>query len=80
MADLVLWLVGLFVGVALFGNRLLWRVVGVWDFALLNPLGWVAWWDNENCHIEVPAFAGMTGRACWVMVGVLRFGARLRRT
>ena len=37
-------MVGWFVGVALFGNRLLWRVVGVWDFALLNPLGWVACW------------------------------------
>ena len=55
-----------FVGVALFGNRLLWRVVGVWDFALLNPLGGVAWRDNENCCIGVPAFAGMTGLACWV--------------
>ena len=58
---LVLW----FVGVAQVG-RPLWRGVALWDFASLNPLGWGACWDNENCHIEVPAFAGMTGGACFV--------------
>ena len=36
-------------------------------FALLNPLGLVACWGGEqrNCCIGVPAFAGMTGLACW---------------